>query len=117
MDTNQDSVNTPLRLAVDLDGVIHDPTNIEPGYKLGKPIPGAMVALWQLHNEGAIIVIHSIWADTQKKREAISAWCRFFKIPYDFITNEKPDADVYLDNKAIRFHNWDQAMNDIKKYT
>lgn len=107
---------TPLRLAVDFDGVCHDPLTKRKGYKLGQPIPGARVALKQLYKEGAIIVIHSVWADTQQKCEAISNWCRYFDVPYDFITNQKPDADVYLDNKAIRFEDWDQALADIRRY-
>lgn len=104
----------PLRLAVDFDGVIHNPYNVEPGYKMGKPIEGAMEALWELHNDGAIIVIHTTWADTEKKCQAIAKWCQYFKIPYDFITNQKPDCDVYLDNRALRFYNWVQALKDIK---
>jgi hypothetical protein len=107
----------PLRLAVDFDGVCHDPTNKLPGYKLGQPIKGAQEALQGLKKEGAIIVIHSVWADTEQKCEAISKWCRFFDIPYDFITNQKPVADAYIDNLAIRFYNWNQTIKDIKDLT
>jgi hypothetical protein len=106
-----------LRLAIDFDDVIHDPRNVKPGYKMGVPILGAKEAVGRLKNDGAIIVIHSLWANTDQKRKAISEWCRYFEIPYDFITNIKPDADVYLDDKAIRFYDWEQALKDIKELT
>ena len=34
--------NIPLRIAVDFDGVLHDPLNVKPGYKMGIPIKGAV---------------------------------------------------------------------------
>lgn len=104
----------PLRLAIDLDGVLHDPTNVAPGYKMGRPIPGAVEAMNQLKADGTIIVIHSVWADTEQKRKAMSEWLRYFNIPYDFITNTKPDCDVYIDNKGWRFTDWASTLEFIK---
>lgn len=108
-------MDKPLRLALDFDGVVHDPTQIKKGYKLGVPVEGAFEALWQLHNEGAIIVIHSIWANTDQKRQAMSEWLRYFKMPYDFITNEKPDCDFYIDDKSLRFISWSKTLEEIKQ--
>lgn len=104
----------PLRLAIDLDGVVHDPDNVIKGYKMGVPIPGAFEALWQLKNDGAIIVIHSVWAGEEKQRRAISNWLNHFKMPYDFITNVKPDADLYVDDKGYRFTDWKDTLEFIK---
>jgi hypothetical protein len=108
-------METPLRLAIDLDDVIHDPHNVKPGYKMGVPIDGAFEALWKLKNDGAIIVIHSVWADTEVKCRAISEWMNYFKLPYDFITNKKPVADFYIDDKALKFENWKQTLEEIKE--
>jgi hypothetical protein len=105
----------PLRLAVDFDGVCHDPKNVKPGYKLGQPIAGAKEALTKLREDGAIIVIHSVWADTHQQCEAISKWCRYFDIPYDFVTNIKPDCDIYIDNKGYRFENWSDTLDYVRK--
>jgi hypothetical protein len=107
----------PLRLAVDFDGVCHDPENVAPGYKMGRPIPGAVDAMNQLKADGTIIVIHSVWADTEQKRKAMSEWLRFFNIPYDFITNTKPDCDLYIDNKGYHFINWSDTLAHIKTLT
>jgi hypothetical protein len=84
---------------------------------MGQPVPGAPAAMKQLHEQGAILVIHSLWATTEKRCQAIAEWCRYFGIPYDFITSQKPDVDAYIDNKAIRFTHWHQALQDIERYT
>jgi hypothetical protein len=105
----------PLRLAVDFDHTIHNPDNVLKGYKLGQPIAGAQKALQELKATGAIIVIHSVWADTEQKCQAISKWCRYFEIPYDFITNIKPIADCYLDDKAHQFLSWQESLAYLKK--
>ena len=31
------------------------------------------------------------------------------------VTNVKPKADVYLDDKALRFTTWDQALQDLRR--
>ena len=99
-----------LRIAVDFDGTIHDPTNVKKGYKMGQPIKDAQIALKELKRDGAIIVIHSVWADTEQKCQAMAEWCRYFDIPYDFITNQKPDVDCYIDNKGYHFENWSDTL-------
>lgn len=106
-------METPLRLAVDFDGVIHDPTQVAVGYKMGIPIRGSSEALWKLKNQGAIIVIHSVWADTEQKCEAMAKWCQHFKIPYDFITNKKPLCDYYIDDHGLKFESWAQVLDTI----
>lgn len=105
----------PLLIACDFDGVVHDPAKVKPGYKLGVPIEGANEALHKLKREGAIITIHSVWADTQQRCEAISKWCRYFDIPYDFITNIKPVADFYIDDHGLHFQDWDQTLEEITR--
>lgn len=104
----------PLVIAVDFDGVIHNPNDRLPGYKLGQPMSGANKALYQLKRDGAVIVILTVWADTQPKRDAISKWCRHFDIPYDVITNVKGNADIYIDDKGYRFENWNDTLKFIE---
>lgn len=108
-------MDKPLRLAVDFDSVIHDPFNVPKGYKLGQPVEGAVKALQGLKRQGAIIVIHSVWAATEKQCEAISKWCRYFDVPYDFITNQKPDCDFYIDDRAIHHTSWQNTLQEITK--
>ena len=105
----------PLRLAIGFDGVLHDPNNVLEGYKLGQPIEGAVGAVQKLKNEGAIIVIHSVWANTEQRKLAMSKWLRFFSIPYDFISHEKPDVDFYIDDKAIHHTTWQNTLQEITR--
>lgn len=80
---------------------------------MGVPVTGAFEALWKLKNQGAIIVVHSVWAADDQRREAIANWMNYFKLPYDFITNRKPDCDYYIDNKALKFESWAQVLAEV----
>lgn len=97
-------------IAVDFDGVIHDPYDREPGKKMGKPIPGAVAAMEKLADEGHDLIIHTLRGGYP---EHVIAWLEYFGVPFGYVTNVKPDADVYLDDRALRFHNWDQALKEL----
>ena len=94
-------------LAIDFDGVVHDHKHPVQGRRMGPPIEGAQAALQSFAARGDIIIIHSVWGDQQK---AIGDWMKYYEIPYDQITHIKPQADVYLDDKAIRFTRWVDVM-------
>ena len=96
-------------LAIDFDGTIHDHKNPVAGRTMGPPILGAKETLINFKNDGHTIVVHSVWGND--RNGAIKAWLKYFEIPYDEVTNIKPDADYYIDDKAIKFTNW----NDIWK--
>lgn len=95
-------------LAIDFDGVIHDFKNPLKGRRMGAPLPGAKEALIAYKQRGDTIIIHSVWGD---KPKAISDFMDYYGLPFDTITNIKPNADVYLDDKAIRFINWTETFN------
>jgi hypothetical protein len=99
-------------LAIDFDGTIHNPKDRDPGYKMGKPIPGAVEALQQLHNEGHRIVVHSVWASSGIG--PMAGWLRYFNVPYDDITSQKPLADFYIDDRAIRFVDWPGTLEALR---
>ena len=97
-------------IAVDFDNVIHDP-NTASKTKMGTPVAGCKPALDSLANSGYKLVI---WTLRGHQKAHVAEWLDFYGIPYHDITNEKPDALVYLDDKAIRFIDWEQALNDIQ---
>ena len=103
-----------LVLATDFDGVIHNPTKRKPGYKLGTPMEGAVEALAEIKAYEHRIIVFCYWASTPAGVKAITDWMDYFKLPYDEVTNIKPDADYYIDNKAIRFESWQQTMRFLK---
>lgn len=96
-----------LVLAIDFDGVVHDHTRPVPGRKMGPPMDGAKDALVRLKQNGHQIIIFSVWGDRPK---VIADWMAYWEIPYDQITNVKPNADAYIDDKAIPFTSWVDLM-------
>ena len=100
-----------MKIAIDFDGVIHDPKNRLKGYKMGQPIPGAPTFIKSLHDAGHYIIIFPVWADSQQRRQALVDWLNYFKVPFDDITSIKPDADLYIDNNGYRFDgDWAKAF-------
>mgnify|MGYP000989008617 CR=1 FL=1 len=88
-----------------------------------QPIQGAPEALKQLKSEGYIILISSarinpeVWGDLVKFREKeIADWLEQYNIPYDKIVHFKPSADLYIDDKALRFEgDWNMTLDEIKR--
>lgn len=96
-------------IAVDFDGVIHDHKHPIAGRRMGAPIEGTQQALDILRRKGYKIVIHSVWGD-DKGQKTISDFMNYYKLPYDEITNIKPNAEYYIDDKAIHFTNWKDIL-------
>lgn len=99
-------------VAVDFDGVVHDHKNKPIHSKMGPPIEGAFHALQRLRN-GYKIVIFCVWASDPEKREVIAGWLRSYGMPFDEITNIKPHAEFYIDDKAVRFTTWDEVLDFV----
>ena len=81
---------------------------------MGPPILGAAEALRGLTMAGHTVIIFSMKGD---KPHLIQDWMRYYEIPYNHVTRVKPDADVYIDDKAIRFISWTQVLHDISDLT
>lgn len=99
-------------LAIDFDGVIHDFKNPIPGRRMGKAMSGAKEALHFLRSKGYKIIVFTIWGD-EKGQRTIADFMNYYDLPYDSITNVKPQADHYIDDKAIHFTNWDEVLTQI----
>ena len=101
-------------LAIDFDGVLHEYRNFEA--PSGKPVPGAVEAWYKLYNAGYNLVVFTCRKDLDSVREWMHRHFDFKRNIGHFyepeITNIKPMAIVYIDDRAIRFTNWD----DIRKY-
>lgn len=107
-------------ICVDFDGTIADYSDGFQGEDVfGKPLPSAAKTLGALKDMGCKIIIFTC-------RQATPALYRYLavnEIPFDEInsnpdqpanTNEgKPVADVYLDDKAVPFTDWNKAKKDI----
>lgn len=101
-----------MTLAIDFDGVIHDPKNVPKGKRMGQPMPGAVEAITELSKK-YFLIIHTVRAAGPEATKAVSDWLDYFKIPRHRITNIKPRADFYIDNNGIRFENWSQVLREL----
>lgn len=114
-------------IAVDLDGVIHKYSKgFHDGTMYDEPMEGARKILEKLVKTGYKIVIFTTRLnpcfDEENKAKGYDAlqdilhWLdkySFIKnIHYHEITNNKPKAFAYVDDRAIRFTSW----QDIKNY-
>lgn len=100
-------------IACDFDGVIHDNKNPVAGRRMGGPIDGAKAALDFLKDGGHTIIVFTVWGG-KKNQKTIAVWMNYYSLPFDSITNIKPQADVYLDDKAILFMDWPSTLKSIE---
>lgn len=121
----------PFVLAVDLDGVIH---KYSKGWHDGTiydiPMEGTKDCLKKLKLMEVKIIIHSARAcskwvkiDGQLKFqhgqvEAIGLWLRKYEIPFDEVWTGvgKPIADIYLDDRGMRFSNWGTDFTTLQLF-
>lgn len=90
-------------IAIDFDGTIHDFAHPVPGRKMGPPMEGAQAALEQLQTDGYNIIVFCRWATNEYNCKVIADWMRYFEMPFVDVTNIKPDAVAYIDDRGIRF--------------
>lgn len=97
---------------VDFDGVIH---NYSHGWLDGEaydvPFDGARDGLKELEELGYTVVIFST-----RDRQQIRDWLDKYGFPPYDVTNEKRPALAIIDDRAIRFLVWRQAIDDLKMF-
>lgn len=109
-----------LTICVDFDGVIADYSKGFQGPDVfGEPLPHAGENMSALKQAGWKIIIHTTRPDTP----ALRKYLKDHAIPYDEINKNsdqpeganpgKPIANLYLDDRAMRFHGWDDALYAI----
>lgn len=97
-------------IAVDFDGVIHDPKNVAAGRRMGQPIDGAKAGMEALRLI-AHVVVHTVRATSSDNGQHVRDWLDFYGIPYDDVTAIKPNAILFIDDRAIPFVNWDVSVS------
>ena len=107
-------------IAIDFDGVLH---KYSKGWQDGdiydEPTEGAIEALWKLTEKGYQVTIFTARADLSSVRQWIFEKvyeCKAFT-DEEFhpslieVTNIKPQAIAYIDDRAIRFTSWKDILN------
>jgi uncharacterized HAD superfamily protein len=102
----------PISIMVDLDGVVSTEERVF-DRPLAKPIDGAREALQKLKDAGHAIIIYTArgWAEYNVTKH----WLDQAGMPYDAIHMGKPIANVWIDDRAIKFENWDQTLEDLER--
>jgi len=109
-------------LAIDFDGVIHRYSGgwgwCE-GSIYDEPMPGAIQALRELYGRGYDIVVHTARTDFDVIRTWLREWDnRHFPNAeaYPFkVTNLKPPAVAYIDDKAVLFTDWNAMLGQFSE--
>lgn len=105
-------------IGIDFDGTICQKQRYGDGTITAEPNQQASDTINELKKEGYKIVIFTtrlnpkFGGDIEWKKQQIINWCNKYDILFDEITNNKPEAMIYIDDRAIRFTNWP----DIKNY-
>lgn len=113
-------------IAIDFDGVIHSfELGFHDGTIYGTPIQGSVEAIQRLAKKYTLVIYT---AKAKKDRPLINGktgtelvweWLKKYNLAQYItdITAEKPRCICYIDDKAIQFVNWNQALNDLSKFT
>ena len=103
-----------MTVLIDLDGVIcTEEKTFERA--LAKPLPGAQDALKALADDGHTIVIYTSRSWSELKMT--TAWLEEHKIPYHGIHMGKPVAERIIDDRAVAFNDWGQALQDLGSFS
>ena len=98
-------------ICCDFDGVIHDPTNRDPHRRMGKPVPGALEAIEYLVACGHKVLVHTARVRAVDHIAHVADWLDYFGFPTVVaVCAFKPMADVYLDDKGMRFDDWNTSL-------
>lgn len=109
-------------IAVDFDGVIHRyGKGWHDGTVYDEPMPGAREALARIHQRYRVVILTTRvnpglhGGDAQLA--SVEVWLErhgFVKGEhYDEVTHEKVPALVYIDDRALHFVDWDQALDEL----
>jgi len=99
-----------LKIAIDFDGVIIERNGIPTGNLpwTDKPLKGALDSINLLIKQG-----HDVWIFTSNPNPiGVEDWLEENGFPDLEVTNIKKPCHVIIDDRAIRFTNW----QDIRKY-
>lgn len=112
-----------MRICIDLDGSICFTKKEEEEYSEVKPMPGAVESIQRLKGKGHYIIIHTsrhmktcesnVGRIVAKQGKILIDWLDRYGIPYDEIWFGKPLADVYIDDKAMKFTDWETTVKEL----
>lgn len=112
-----------MRICIDLDGTLCDVRGENGSYSEVKAKPHAAEMIRRLHEQGHTIVIHTarnmgssghnVGKVMKNVGRATLEWLEKNGIVYDEIFFGKPNADVTIDDRVVRFEdNWEEMTEE-----
>lgn len=107
-----------MTIAVDFDGTIYAPSQQDSLYRLyGRPQDGARECLRDLIERGFRVVLHTCRAANYEGTLAMLEWLQQNDFPRMEVANMKPQAALYVDDKACRFTGrWQDVLDFIREH-
>jgi capsule biosynthesis phosphatase len=112
-----------MRIAIDLDGVICRIKDPNESYADLEPIPGAVERIRELRARGHYIIIttarnmatceSNLGLVIRNVGKITLDWLAHHHVEYDELYFGKPNAEAYIDDRAIRFSAWSQITDDV----
>jgi len=98
-------------IIIDLDGTICS-EEITFRRTLATPMKGVADAISKLKKKGFNIIIYTArsWAEYDLTKN----WLKKNKIKFDELFMGKPIGQYWIDDRAIKFNNWDSVIKKIK---
>jgi hypothetical protein len=78
---------------------------------LATPRAGAVESVNKLYDEGNTIIIYS--ARTWMEYEMTVDWLKKNNVKYHQLMMGKPIGDVWIDDRALQFGDWESMMNQL----
>jgi capsule biosynthesis phosphatase len=111
-----------MKICIDVDGVLCELRQPEQAYAEVQPLPGAVEKMKSLKQAGHYLILctarhmatcnSNVGLVVARQGKTLLDWLAKNEIPYDEIWFGKPHADVYLDDNAHRFTNWQEISAD-----
>ena len=97
-----------MKLLIDFDGTICKRHGIPTQEGFGRPMPGAKDAIKLFQKLGHDVCVFT----SNPKLKEVKKWLKRCKFPELKVTNIKEPCHIIIDDRAVRFTNW----QDIRKY-
>jgi len=106
-----------LTICLDFDGVVHSYKSGWQGVAIipDPPVDGTKEAINRLR-ETHEVVIFSTRCKTEEGRKAIFSWLKKHGIVVDKVSEHKPPAIIYIDDRGIQFRGWVDCMAEIRLF-